>query len=138
MINEIRSFISQCPCFSGRLININHLGSKVGSVSLENAPSTPRIKEYTDGERICRTQFILATRESFSQSLSSNCAASEFFESFSAWLIAQNHLGNLPGLEGNLTPVSILPDGSHTMKSSSGTTARYEITLELCYHESPV
>lgn len=138
MINEIRNFISECPCFSGRLININHLGSKVGSVSLENAPSTLRIKEYTDGERLCRAQFILATRESFSQSLSATCAASEFFESFSAWLIAQNHLGNLPELEGNLTPASILPDGSHTMKSSSGTTARYEIKLELCYHESPV
>lgn len=138
MINEIRNFISECPCFSGRLININHLGSKVGSVSLENAPSTLRIKEYTDGERLCRAQFILATRENFSQSLSANCAASDFFESFSSWLITQNSLGTLPCLKDKLTPVSILPDGSHTMKSSSGTTARYEIKFELCYHESPV
>lgn len=136
MINEIRKFISVCPCISGRLININHLGSKVGSVSLENAPASPYIKEYTDGERLCRVQFILATRESFSQSVGANCAASDFFESFSAWLSAQNRLGNLPELEGNLTAVSILADGGHTMKSSSGTTARYEIKFELCYHES--
>ncbi len=136
MINEIRDFISDCPLLSGRLININHLGSTIGSVSLDAVSQNKKIKDYTDGEQLCRAVFALAIRESFSQSVTANSNAAAFFEGFSQWLTTRNRTENLPTLCGSLTAVSIMPTDGYSIKALSNASARYEMTFEVHYYQA--
>ena len=136
MLNEIRDYLSACPHFSGMLININHLDSKAGAISLESSPQKTLIKEYTDGEKLYALDFTLAIRQVFSQSVSANNSVPMLCEDFSAWLEEQSCAGNLPRLEENLIPVSVLPKGSYYMASVSGNTSRYDIPFRLSFREA--
>lgn len=135
MINEVRSFLSDCPYISDRLININYLSSRCGSLSLENVSTKKLIKEYTDGSRLCRAVFIIATRESATESVGVNGSVADLFENISRWLEKQNYSGNFPILPDGFTPVSIAVDDSHELKAVSNTSARHEMSFELRYCE---
>lgn len=137
MTQELCDFFAQCPHLAGRTLNTNCLGSGIGDCSVDSTENTETLKTYADGGRLCRAEFIFASRESCSASRTDNAAADSLYEKISAWLDSKNRAGELPQLKDGAEAVGICAGGRHTVKSRGGLDARYEIKIDLIYFYNP-
>ena len=132
IIDSLRSFIQEkCPLLSedGR-INVNYLSNEAVEYSIEEVPSDPLIKRYTDGDELRRFIFYFASRENYNENILANIKNSEFYEQFSDWV---DSLTELPVL-GDKKQAQRLEctTGGYIAYNEIG-NARYQIQMRLVY-----
>ena len=135
MIDEIKSFIETCPLLSGDSINVNYLGNERKTYSIETSPTSPIVKEYADGGKLCQQLFVFASRELYSASTEKNTEVTRFYEDFSAWIQEQNKQRNLPKLSSSCVAQSIEVLTEQYLDDVGNTDARYQIQCRLVYYK---
>lgn len=99
IIESIKEFMKSCPYLENDRININCLGGKPVSYSIEQVADNPVIKKYCDGGVLKQYRFVFAMRDAYDENPVFNQAAAEFFEKLEEWIFKQNQIKNLPRLE---------------------------------------
>lgn len=96
IIDKVREYLLSCPELSGRKININCLGTKPGSLTIDNIPADAVITKYCDGGELKQAVFALGVRDRYDENLQTNVSVTELLEKIEKWLYRQNVIKNLP------------------------------------------
>lgn len=134
IIDAVREYLLSCPEISGKKVNINCLGTRQGSLTLDNVPADTTIKKYCDGEELKQAVFSLAIRDRYDENLQENTSVSELLEKIEVWLYTQNLNNNLPKLtEDKISPVSIEVTKSGHLYDTSMANGRWQLEFRLLY-----
>lgn len=137
MITEtVRNYMLKCPQLSGKKININCLGTKYGSFSLDNIPSEPVIKIYCDGEALKQAVFALAVRGKFDENLNDSKEIIKLLEEVEEWIFRQNTAKNLPMFEqkGIICRGIEVTKGSY-LHDTSMSSGRWQMEFRIVYRQ---
>lgn len=135
MINTIKAFINTCPTLSDIDVNINYLGENEKSGAIENVPTEPIIKNYTDGGALRQFLFTVSLREKYGQNAAENAAATDKLDELSDWIFEQDRLGILPNLDGNKNSVSLEVIKTGWVEEKQSDTAKYQLQCRLVYYQ---
>lgn len=136
IIDKIREYFLQCPLLDELArLNVDYLGVKPVEYTIDSQPTTPIIKQYTDGGTIKQYTFVFSSREYYGADVLQNIENSGFFEKFAEWVEEQSEKGNLPELEGNKQAISMEVLTSGYLFSANEDSARYQIQMRLIYYE---
>lgn len=136
IIDAVKKYIEQeCPLVKGKKIKVNNLGEKPLSMTIEQVPGNPLIKRYADGGSQRQMQFVLASREEYSQQDWKQIAVADFYEKLQDWFEAQNETNALPDLGEGFSPIRFEVTSGCYILSSDRTTARYQIQCRLIYYK---
>ena len=131
--DAVCNFIKLCPFLEVEGVNINFLGSKPTSYTIEPMPNTPVIRKYVDGAELRQYDFVFASREYFGQDVINNGKITAFYEKLQEWIEKQSDIGNLPILEGKKQAQAIEVVAGGYLYDQTETTARYQIQCKLIY-----
>lgn len=131
-IQLIKEWIEKCTLLNGGKINVDYLKEDIGNYSIDQTPSNPIVKTYTDGEKLKQITFDFSVQAPISSKAIINLANSKFCEDFMKWVEEQNELGNLPGI-GGIREVTCTSPGYLLQKTE--TTAIYIIQMNCQYDE---
>lgn len=135
IIDNIREFIKECPLLENDKINVNYLGGDTVSYTIEQVPTNPLIKRYSDGGKQKQVLFIFASRENYDEDVLENMDVAKFYEEFAEWIEEQNESGNLPILDGGMISQTMETLTSGYLINSEDRTARFQIQLRLVYYK---
>mgnify|MGYP004606894583 CR=1 FL=1 len=135
IIDNIREFIKECPLLENDKINVNYLGGDTVSYTIEQVPTNPLIKRYSDGGKQKQVLFIFASRENYDEDVLENMDVAKFYEEFAEWIEEQNESGNLPVLDGGMISQAMETLTSGYLINSEDRTARFQIQLRLIYYK---
>ena len=139
MIDAIREFIGKCPLFSGKYINVNYLGCIGGEVkatySVEAVPTSPVVKQYTDGGQLCQVLFVVASRELYTESPNDNTAVMKFYDDFAAWIEEKDKAREYPALPAPCVAQSVEVMTGPYLFEAGTVDARYQIQCRLTYYK---
>ena len=135
IIDNIREFIKGCPLLENDKINVNYLGGDTVSYTIEQVPTNPLIKRYSDGGKQKQVLFIFASRENYDEDVLENMDVAKFYEEFAEWIEEQNESGNLPILDGGMISQAMETLTSGYLINSEDRTARFQIQLRLVYYK---
>ena len=138
IIDKVRDYIKTCPLLKNGKINVNYLGEDAVRYTIDNVPSTPTIKKYTDGSELRQFLFVFGSRESYDADVLANMDVSKFYEDFSEWVEQQNATGNLPKLESGMSAqgIEVLTTGYlHEIRTGN---ARFQIQCRLVYKKERI
>ena len=135
IIDNIREFIKECPLLENNKINVNYLGGDTVSYTIEQVPTNPLIKRYSDGGKQKQVLFIFASRENYDEDVLENMDVAKFYEEFAEWIEEQNESGNLPILDGGMISQAMETLTSGYLINSEDRTARFQIQLRLVYYK---
>ena len=133
IVDKVRDYIKTCPLLKSGKINVNYLGEDTVKYVIDNVPSNPLIKRYTDGTELKQFLFIFGSREFYDNDMLANMDVSRFYEEFEAWISKQNNKGVLPELENGLTACSIEVLTSGYLHDIATGYARFQIQCRLIY-----
>ncbi|MBQ7985931.1 MAG: hypothetical protein IJ304_01530 [Clostridia bacterium] len=137
IIDAVREYMLSCPLLAGKKININCLGTKMRSFSIDNAASESVIKKYCDGSSLKQAVFTLAVRDRYDEKLNENLYVMKLLEEVEDWIYKQNILKNLPNLaDGNLVPRSIEVTKSGHLHDTSMGSGRWQLEFKMVYKQS--
>lgn len=136
MIDAVREFIGGCPLFEDKYINVNYLGNETKtSYSVEAVPTSPVIKQYTDGGQLCQMLFVVASRELYTESPKDNTAVMKFYDDFARWLGQKDKARELPSLPSpNIAQKIEVMTGPYLYEAGN-VDARYQIQCRLTYYK---
>lgn len=134
IIDAVREYLLSCPELSGKKININCLGTKPGSLTVDNVPADATLKKYCDGEELKQAVFVLGVRDRYDENLGVNAQVSELLEKVETWIYKQNLINNLPKISGK----EIMAKGVEVTKSghlydTSISNGRWQLEFRLLY-----
>nr|DAR19697.1 MAG TPA: Minor capsid protein from bacteriophage [Caudoviricetes sp.] len=131
-MKAIKNFFETCSLLKNGKINVDYLKDDINSYSIDQTPSNPIVKKYTDGG--CRKQvtFDFSVQAPLSSSAIINLANSKFCEDFTKWVEEQDKKGNLPDIPG-IVQVKCTSSGYLLQKTE--TTAIYIIQMNCQYDE---
>ena len=135
MINTIKAFINTCPLLADIDVNVNYLGENEKSGAIENVPTEPIIKNYTDGGALRQFLFTVSLREKYGQNAAENAAATDKLDELSDWIFEQDRLGILPNLDGNKNSVSLEVIKTGWVEEKQSDTAKYQLQCRLVYYQ---
>jgi len=136
IIDSIKTYLSTYQSISNKEMNVNYLGMTPQCFSIENVPTTPIIKRYSDGETIRQYCFLLASRENYDSNNTENTKIAQFYEEFERWIEKNNSDGTLPNLSDlGLTAEKIEVLESGYIYNTAKTSARFQIKLRLLYRQ---
>ena len=118
IIENIRSFILECPFLQDYRVNVDYLGENM-EYSIDPLPCDPIIQKYVDGGAKKQFQFAFTSRERYDQDTRIN--------------IEKSFAGELPLLEKGKSPVKIETLNSGYLYDVDGDNARYRIECRLIY-----
>lgn len=137
IIEAIREYMLSCPKLSGKKININCLGVKMRSFSIDNVAAESVIKKYCDGEVLKQAVFTLAVRDRYDESLGENLYVMNLLEEVENWIYNQNIIKNLPVLGSEkLTSRSIEVTKSGYLHDTSMASGRWQLEFRIVYKQS--
>lgn len=132
IIENIRSFILECPFLQDYRVNVDYLGENM-EYSIDPLPCDPIIQKYVDGGAKKQFQFAFTSRERYDQDTRINIDNSGFYQEFDEWLEEKSFSGELPLLEKGKSPVKIETLNSGYLYDVDGDNARYRIECRLIY-----
>lgn len=136
IINEVKIFLESCPFLKKGKININCLGGKPGSYSIEQVEHEPLIKKYCDGGSLRQFQFIFAMRSAYDENPASNIEVSRLFENVATWIEVQNKNKNLPKINDAIISaekIEVVSKGH--LYDSSIDSMRFQMEIRLVYRQ---
>ena len=126
IIENIRSFILECPFLQDYRVNVDYLGENM-EYSIDPLPCDPIIQKYVDGGAKKQFQFAFTSRERYDQDTRINIDNSGFYQEFDEWLEEKSLL------EKGKSPVKIETLNSGYLYDVDGDNARYRIECRLIY-----
>ena len=135
IIESIRNYIGNLDCMKTfeNAINTNVLDGEVNSFSIEEIPSNPIVKKYTDGSTLRQFQFAFCSREPYGQEIIQQIENSSFYEDFSNEIESKNNQGILPIDINGIEPIGIEITSSAYVVATEEDTAMYQINLNFKY-----
>ena len=113
-------------------INADMLSKNVNNYSLDKIPTASQVEKWVNGIEIHRDVFSFRSRKAYSQDTINNLSNIGFFESFESVIKSNNKKGVLPDIKG-IQSIECLNCG--TMLTSDGTTAEFDIQIQITYRE---
>lgn len=135
IIDSIKDYFELCPYLEGGKININCLGEKIVSYSIDNVAAEPVIKKYCDGASLKQFVFTLAIRDTYDENLAHNLKIAQFFEQLESWILEQNRKGILPDIDCGL-PIKIEVTKSASLYDSYIDSGRWQMEMRLVYRQN--
>ena len=114
-------------------INANMLSNKIDNYSLDKIPTDTEVERWITGLAIHRDVYSFRSRKAYSLDTINNLRNIGFFEQFEAIIKSNNDNGILPEIEG-IESIECLNCG--TMNNADGTTAEFDIQIQITYRES--
>lgn len=137
IIEALRQYFAGSPVFTGQRLDIDCLASDPESYSIDSVPSERVVTRYCDGSTVRRQLFTISSRAAYGTDLTQQRENIGLFEALEAWLDTQDALGILPPLgEGRRARSMKVLSSGYPIESEDGdqgSTARYQIQLELIY-----
>lgn len=135
IIESIRNYIGNLDCMKTfeNAINANFLDGEVDSFSIEEIPSNPIVKKYTDGSTLRQFQFAFCSREPYGQEIIQQIENSTFYEDFAEEIEDKNNQGILPIGINDIEPIGIEITSSAYVVATEEDTAMYQINLNFKY-----
>lgn len=135
ILDSIRNFIMACPYLkaidSG--VNVNYLSDQADTYSINQEPDEIIIKKYVNGDTLREYNFILVSKEIYTDDVMKNIKISSFYEEFLDWLEEQTNKGNLPNLGENKKAISAEAiNNGHVVKVENDKVI-YQIKCKLIY-----
>ena len=113
-------------------INANMLSNDINNYSLDKIPTSSQIEKWVTGTEIHRDVFSFKSRNAYSQDVINNLSNIGFFENFESMIKSNNKKGVLPDIKG-IQSIECLNCGA--MLTSDGTTAEFDIQIQITYRE---
>lgn len=137
IIDAVREYMLSCPKLAGKKININCLGTKMRSFSIDNVASESVIKKYCDGGELKQAVFTLGVRDRYDEMLGENLYVMTLLEEIEDWIYKQNIIKNLPDLGGDdIIPRSIEVTKSGHLYDTSMSSGRWQLEFKIVYKQS--
>lgn len=133
IIDALRDFFNQCPLISGEKVDVDFLGSRSDSYSIDTVPCDPVVKKYASGGSMKQYCFILAGRECYG--MGKNCENAAFYEKLGEWLEEKNEKNELPDIGEGKTAQSLEVTASGYMFEEDIKSAGYHLQCRLLYTE---
>ena len=134
IIDAVREYLQSCPEISGKKININCLGTKAGSLTIDNVPADATLKKYCDGEELKQAVFALGIRDRYDENLGTTPMVGELLEKIEAWIYKQNIKNNLPKIsEKEIRVKGIEVTRSGYLYDTSMANGRWQLEFRLLY-----
>jgi len=134
IIDAVREYLFSCPELSGKKMNINCLGTKQGSLTLDNVPADATVKKYCDGAELKQAVFSLGVRDRYDENLEANTSVSQLLEKIEVWIYKQNLLNNLPVfLDDKINAVAVEVTKSGHLYDTSMANGRWQLEFRLLY-----
>lgn len=136
IIDAVREYMMLCPQLSGKKININCLGTKVQSFSIDNVSKEPVIKKYCDGEELKQAVFNLSVRDRYDENLGGNLQVTQLLEEVENWIWKQNSMKKLPELGSeNMIARSIEVTQSGHLYHTSMSSGCWQMEFRILYRQ---
>ncbi len=137
IIENVREYMLSCPKLSGKKVNINCLGTKLGSFSIDNVVAESIIKKYCDGGALKQAVFNLSIRDRYDELARENPYAETLLEEVEDWIYKQNIIKNLPDF-GNDTvaPRCIEVTKSGHLYDTSMSSGRWQLEFRIVYKQN--
>ncbi|WP_291653806.1 chloramphenicol resistance protein [Clostridium sp.] len=135
ILDSVRNFIMTCPYLNAidNGVNVNYLGDQAGTYSINQEPDEIIIKKYVNGDTLREYNFILVSKEIYTDNVMKNIKISSFYEEFLDWLEEQTNKGNLPNLGENKKAISVEAiNNGHVLKVEND-KVNYQIKCKLIY-----
>lgn len=137
IIDAVREYLLSCPELSGKKININCLGTKLGSLTIDNVPADATLKKYCDGAELKQAVFTLGVRDRYDENLGENAHTIELLEKVESWIHKQNLKNILPRIsEEDISVKSIEVTKSGHLYDTSMANGRWQLEFRLLYLKS--
>lgn len=132
-MEAIKEWIEQCPYLNNGKLNVDYLGNKVYSYSIDKTPTQPRTQKFVDdfGGKYQIT-FDFTIQLPLSPAIIDNLTNSQFGEDFIEWVETQNRLRNLPEIDGAF---SIECTSPNYVLQKKETQAIYIIQMNFTYYK---
>lgn len=131
-LEKIRDWVATCPLLINGSINVDYLGDKIYSYSIDRTPNALEYTPFLYGGGKRQITFDFTCTFPYSTKAVDNLVNSKFGEDFEKWVYGQNVAHNLPDIDGAFkiectTPAYIL--------QKSDTVAVYIIQFRFVYYE---
>ena len=136
MVFDILEYVTKCPYLSEFLTNVDFLGKKPYSLSLGAVPENKTVREYTDGDRLVESTFLLRIRLPYGIDSKDNINNSELIKNVTEYFQKNNERGILPELSEDKIPVSAACEFSHNNVTYLADTAVYTAKLVIVYYKT--
>lgn len=136
IIDCIREYFKTCPLLKKGKINVNYLGEQPVAYTIEQVPSDPMIKRYSDGASQRQCLFVFASREYYDNDVLGNMDMAKFYEELAEWVEGQSEAGVLPVLGEGYQSLDMRTNTSGYLMSADAQTARFQIQMRLIYYKS--
>lgn len=137
VIDSLHSYFKTFPGFLARRLDIDCLDKDPDSYSLDCEPTERVIKRYMDGGSVRRQLFTISSRVCYGPDLTQQQENVHFFETLEDWLLSQERSGVLPdlGMKRRARSLEVISSAYpiEANDGEGGTTARYQIQMELIY-----
>lgn len=138
IIEGVATFFLACPLLADGAFRMDALGDAATEYAIEVSIFTPVIETYVDGSTERRYQFNFTSREEYNMDRIQNIANSGFYEALARWVEEQNAAGNFPDMPEGMTPEQLNALSSGFMMDEAMQNARYQIQLEIIYHQEAI
>lgn len=137
IIDGVREYMISCPQLADKKININCLGTKHRSFSIDNVAADSVIKKYCDGEVLKQAVFNLGIRDRYDETLGENLYVTNLLEDIEEWIFKQNIIKNLPDLGGEkMTATGIEVTKSGYLQDTAMASGRWQMEFRIIYKQS--
>ena len=135
LIDSIRKYMNNLDSMKefDNAININYLSEDIDTFSIEEIPTNPIIKKYTNGSSVRQFQFAFCSREIYNMEILQNIENSEFYERLCNEIEINNNNDILPVLEKGRESLSLEITSTPYIISTEENTSIYQINLRLKY-----
>ena len=132
IIDNVRECMLSCPELSDKKININCLGTKMRSFTIDNVVAESVIKKYCDGGTLKQAVFTLGVRDRYDETLGENLYVTNLLEKIEDWIYKQNIMKNLPVLGGsNMIARSIEVTKGGYLYDTSMSSGRWQLEFRI-------
>ena len=139
MIEEIRTFLKREGLLKNGKIGVNYLSEKPLHYTIDEVPTDPVIKRYTDGGSLRQCLFVIASREAFGPEIAENLAISRFYEQLSDEFERLSDQKVLPHFENpSIIPYRLEALSTGYLLSNDERTARFQIQCRLIYRRERI
>ncbi len=134
MIEQMIEYLSECPVFDGKEINVNYLDGVPSACSLDTTADMGIVKRYADGGMLCEKRFVLSIRKSYGVVAKRNIAVTRECEAFEKWLSEQNSQGVLPSAEDGQIPCVLELSKGFRIVQTASVDVRIEAELRFVFY----
>lgn len=132
-IEIMRKWLLSAGLFkSGEKFNANFLDPDATGFSIEDVPTTPVVKSFSDGSALMAKNFVVAGRLPTGKDKRTNYTGSGFWDALCLWIKEQDNDGSLPPIDG-VQSVAVTNTGYVMEMNMDTNSARYQIQISITY-----